>query len=257
MKSSWAEISERRNRLAALLLQEGYLSVSELARRFDVSEATIRRDLSALEKDSRITRTHGGALSEFDALFIPFYQRNMHHRESKQRIARAVLAVLRNGQVVFLDAGSTIYAVAEAIVEAGLELRIVTNSLPVAEALTPGPAIEIHLLGGCLLPHQLVLVGPGVTLSLSSWHFDVCLLGAEGMNEEGLWNSQDDISSFQRHVHGRSETSVFCLDGSKLGCVAPSFLLPWSLVDRVVSDAGPEQVAALGAEAGAVEWIAA
>lgn len=257
MKSSWVEIRERRDRLAAVLVQEGYLSVGDLAGRFGVSEATIRRDLSALEKDKRITRTHGGALSEFDALFVPFQQRNMQNREAKRRIGQAALQLLQNGQVVFLDAGSTVYAVAEAIVESNLELQVVTNSLPVAEVLTSSPVVETHLLGGCLLPHQLIVVGPGVTLSLSAWHFEVSLFSAEGMNEQGLWNSQEDITGFQRHVHGRSETCAFCLDVSKLGRVAPSFLLPWSLINRVVSDAVPDQVASLGKEAAEVEWLAA
>ncbi len=257
MKSSWAEIRERRDRLAAVLLKEGYLSVADLSARFGVSEATVRRDLSALEKDKRITRTHGGALSEFDALFVPFQQRNMQHREAKRRIGRAALQLLQDRLVVFLDAGSTVYAVAEAIVESNLQLQVVTNSLPVAEVLTASPAIETHLLGGCLLPHQLIVVGSGVTLSLSAWHFDVALLSAEGMNEQGLWNSQDDITAFQRHVHGRSDSCAFCLDVSKLGRLAPSFLLPWSLVGRVVSDARPAQIASLGRQATEVEWLAA
>ncbi|MEJ2145503.1 MAG: DeoR/GlpR family DNA-binding transcription regulator [Acidobacteriota bacterium] len=257
MKSSWAEVRERRDRLAAVLVQEGYLSVAELAARFTVSEATVRRDLSALEKDKRITRTHGGALSEFDALFVPFQQRNMQNREAKQRIARSALQLLQDGQVLFLDAGSTVFAVAEAIVESSLALQVVTNSLPVAEVLTSSPTVETHLLGGCLLPHQLIVVGSGVTLSLSAWHFDLSLFSAEGMSEQGLWNSQDDITGFQRHVHGRSETCAFCLDVSKLGRVAPSFLLPWSLIDRVVSDALPDQITSLGQEAMGVEWLAA
>lgn len=239
------------------MLQEGYSSVSDLAHRFSVSEATVRRDLTALAEDNRITRTHGGALYEFDALFVPFYQRNMQHREAKQRIGRAAMQLLKNGMVVFLDAGSTIYAVAEAIVEAKLELRVVTNSLPVAEALTPSPVVEIHLLGGCLLPHQLIVMGQGVTLSLSAWKLDLALLSAEGINPQGLWNSQDDIIGFQRHVHGRSRSTVFCLDASKFGRLAPGFLLPWSLVDGVVSDAGADQIASLGEAAATVEWFAA
>ena len=257
MKSSWAEIKDRRERLTAVLLQEGYLSVSDLAGRFEVSEATIRRDLSALEKDNRITRTHGGALSEFDALFVPFYQRNMQNREAKQRVARAALPLLRGARVVFLDAGSTVYAVAEAIVQSRLELRVVTNSLPVAEVLTSSAAVETHLLGGCLLPRQLIVVGPGATLSLSAWRLDLSLLSAEGVDEQGLWNSQDDITGFQRHVQGRSERCAFCLDASKLGHTAPSFLLPWSLVESVVSDARPDQILALGEDAATADWIAA
>ena len=257
MKSSLAEISDRRERLTTLLRREGYLSVNALSARFGVSEATVRRDLNALEKQNRITRTYGGALSEFDALFVPFYQRNMQNREAKSRIARAVLPMLESKQTLFLDAGSTVYAIAEALAESALDITIVTNSLPVAETLASANCMNTHLLGGCLLPHQLVVVGPGASLSLTAWQFDVALLSAEGMDSQGLWNSESEITDFQRHVCGRSEATTFCLDSSKIGRVAPSFLLPWRLVTRIVSDATAAQVSALGEAAAGVDWIAA
>ena len=139
MKSSLAEINARREGLATLLQREGYLSVSELAESFSVSEATIRRDLTALQKENRITRTYGGALSEYDALFVPFYQRNAQQRGLKGRIAREAARLIKRGNTLFLDAGSTVYALAERILEwDDGSLRIVTNSLPVAEVLLTG-----------------------------------------------------------------------------------------------------------------------
>jgi DeoR/GlpR family transcriptional regulator of sugar metabolism len=84
-----------------------------------------------------------------------------------------------------------------------------------------------------------VVVGGGAGLSLSAWRFDLAVMSAEGMTEDGLWNSRDEISEFQRHVCGRSGRAVFCLDASKLGRSAPSFLLPWRAVERLVTDADP------------------
>jgi DeoR/GlpR family transcriptional regulator of sugar metabolism len=247
MRSSLVEIQTRRKGLTSLLQREGYLSVSELAERFSVSEATIRRDLSELQKENRITRTYGGALSEYDALFVPFYQRNAQQKELKKRIAGEAVKYVKSGNTLFLDAGSTVYALAEEIAAIADEsLRIVTNSLPVAEVLASQGASETHLLGGNLLPHQLVLVGPGASLALSSWRFDLAFLSAEGMNEDGLWNSQEGISDFQRHVCGRSQRSVFCLDETKLGRLAPSFLMPWSGVDTLVTTATKAQLRSAG-----------
>ncbi len=258
MKSSLAEVSARRDRLASLLKKEGYLSVVELANRFHISEATVRRDLRALEAENLITRTYGGALSEYDALFMPFYQRNEQNRKSKERIARVALKRVRAGQRLFLDAGSTVYAIAERLGGAGVEpLKVVTNSLPVAEVLASRGSSEVHLLGGCLLPHQLVVVGPGASLSLSSWKFDLAFLSAEAMDAEGLWNSQDDISDFQRHLCGRSEQAVFCLDETKLGRRAPSFLTAWNDVDRLITTAKPEDCAGQGLVWDRESWEAA
>jgi len=255
VRTSLADIQERREGLTSLLQKEGYSSVAELSERFSVSEATIRRDLDALQKDKRLTRTYGGALSEYDALFVPFYQRNAQHRSLKKRMARSAVQCIKTSKTLFLDAGSTVFAIAEQIAERGVEsLTIVTNSLPAAEILASQGSSEVNLLGGRLLPHQLVVVGPGASISLGPWSFDLAFLSAEGMNKDGLWNSQDDISDFQRHVCGRASQSVFCLDESKLDQSAPSFLMPWKAVDTLVTTAGYEQLRASGMELDQEQW---
>jgi DeoR/GlpR family transcriptional regulator of sugar metabolism len=99
-----------------------------------------------------------------------------------------------------------------------------------------------------------VLVGPGASLALSSWHFDIAFLSAEGMNGDGLWNSQDGISDFQRHVCGRSQRSVFCIDETKLGKSAPSFLASWSAVDTLVTTATEAQLRSAGVELKQTRW---
>jgi DeoR/GlpR family transcriptional regulator of sugar metabolism len=105
------------------------------------------------------------------------------------------------------------------------------------------------------LPHQLVLVGPGASIGLSSWHFDLAFLSAQGMNADGLWNSQDDISNFQRDICGRSSRSVFCLDDSKLDQSAPSFLLPWKAVETLVTTADYGQLERCGVRINRRKWI--
>lgn len=256
MKSSLAEIAARRERLAGVLKEEGYLSVSDLAGRFSVSEATIRRDLSALEKEKKVTRTYGGALSEYDALFVPFYQRSLQNRDLKERLAQAAAAGIGRDQTIFLDAGSTVFALAESLASRRIPgLRVVTNNLPAAEALATKGACDVFLLGGQLLPHQLVVVGRGTSLSLTEWRFDAAYLSAEGMNGEGLWNSQDEISEFQRHVCGRSNQFVFCVDDSKLGRVAPSFVMGWPEVGVVITTAERREVARIVPSQFIEHWI--
>ena len=249
VRSSIAEIRQRREGLTSLLQKEGYLSVAELSHRFSVSDATIRRDLDALQEENRLTRTYGGALSEYDALFVPFYQRNAQRRGEKRRLAQAAVEYVQQDSTIFLDAGSTVFFVAEQVIELNHgTLTLVTNSLPVADLLASKGSSEVHLLGGRLLPHQLVVVGPGASIGLNSWRFDLAFLSAEGMNADGLWNSQDDISNFQRHLCGRSRRSVFCLDDSKLGRKAPSFLMSWDAVQTLVTTVEYGELSASGVE---------
>jgi DeoR/GlpR family transcriptional regulator of sugar metabolism len=232
--------------------------VSRLSRRFSVSEATIRRDLDALQKEKRLTRTYGGALLEYDEFFKPFHQRKTQHRLWKKRIARKTSLFIKPASTVFLDAGSTVFTIAEKIARLDIHgLTLVTNSLPVADVLSSHMNTEIHLLGGRLLPHQRVVAGTGASVSLGPWHFDLSFLSAEGMNGDGLWNSQDDISNFQRHLCGRSENAIFCLDESKLGRSAPSFLLPWDAVDQLITTASHEQLQAAGIRMDPQKWTQA
>ena len=106
-------VEARRSRLTELLLERGYLPISDLCEELGVSEATARRDLSALESEERITRTYGGALGEFNATFTYFRERLRHGTEAKGGIARAAAALVKPGMRVYLDAGTTSFAIAQ------------------------------------------------------------------------------------------------------------------------------------------------
>src|SRR3954468_24639264 len=115
MKVAMHIVEGRREKLAQLLRQHQYMPLSELCARLSISEATARRDLAALAEQKTITRTYGGALMEYDQRFASFRERLHPHREKKQRIAQAALALLKPGATCFLDAGTTIFALAEAL----------------------------------------------------------------------------------------------------------------------------------------------
>jgi len=129
-------VEARRSRLAELLMERGYLPVSELCEELGVSEATARRDLCALESEDRITRTYGGALGEFNATFTSFRERLRQGAEAKASIARAAVALIRPGMSVYLDAGTTSFAIAQELRRSAPEkLTIVTNNLALIETL--------------------------------------------------------------------------------------------------------------------------
>jgi len=231
-------VQGRRERLARLLRANGYLPLVEVCQRLGVSQATARRDLVALAADKAIIRTYGGAISEYDEGFASFRDRQRSHRAAKMRIAQAALGLLKPGSTCFLDAGTTIHLLAEAIAEADIRpLTIVTNNLPVAEALSDAKGVEVDLVAGRYAARQRVLLGAKAQRSVTLWQFDAAFLSAEGMNEEGLWNSQADVVALQRAVAEMAPMVAFCIDASKVGERAPEFLLPWTCVHRLVTDA--------------------
>lgn len=247
MKVPFHVVQGRRERLAHLLRANGYLPLGELCQRLQVSPATARRDLAALVRDKAITRTWGGALIEYDQRFASFRERSQENREAKSRIARAALTLVKPGATLFMDAGTTIHALAEAIVASRLRpLTVVTNNLPVAEALAQAEGVEVELLAGRYAARQRVVAGAKAQRSLAFWRFDAAFLGAEGMDGEGLWNSQADVVALQRAVAERSPVAAFCVDATKAGARAPEFLLPWPRVHRLVTDADLDQLKSLG-----------
>jgi DeoR/GlpR family transcriptional regulator of sugar metabolism len=250
VKVAFHIVQGRRERLAQLLRDNGYLPVGELCTRLGISEATARRDLAALEADKAILRTRGGALMDYDQRFASFRDRQQANREGKARIARAALELIRPGTTCFLDSGTTIHALAEAIVASAVRpLTVVTNNLPVAEALSAAEGIDVELIGGRYASRQRTLLGPRAVRSLKLWRFDAAFLGAEGMDEAGLWNSHAEVVAFQRAVSRMTPRAAFCVDASKSGKRAPEFLMPWTEVDRLVTDASAAQLRAGGVSA--------
>ncbi|MCX6966898.1 MAG: DeoR/GlpR family DNA-binding transcription regulator [Verrucomicrobia bacterium] len=245
----------RRERLAAMLAQHGYMPVSELCCRLKVSEATARRDLAALAGEKKIKRTYGGAVSEFDNRFPSFLERTGTSRRAKTQIAAAALSYLSPGLTIFLDSGTTMYAIAEAFrAQPVVPLTVVTCNIPVGEMLAAIPGVHVFLVAGQLLARQSTLLGDAAVRSLQFWRFDVAFLSAEGMDQAGIWNSQQAIVAQQKVTLQRSTRSIFCLDGGKLNRQAPDILLPWRDVDVLLTEVPMQKLIASGIEITAKQY---
>ena len=238
MKVALHLVEARRDRLAGLLKQHRYLPLHQVCRRLNISEATARRDLTALVKDRRVTRTYGGALADFSNSFASFAERQAKAEAAKTRIAANALRFLQPGMTCYIDAGTTMLYLADTLRRhPASSATIVSNNLPVAEALAEVKGLEVHLIGGLLLRRQSVLLGEKACQGARQWKFDLAFLGAEGMTSRGLFNSQQDVVRYQRIVAARATRVAFCLDATKLGHEAAHFLLPWSRIDLLLTDA--------------------
>ena len=247
MKVPLHVVQARRERLAHLLQEHRYLPIKELCRRLGVSEATARRDLAALAQEKKITRTYGGALHEFNDRFPSFRERRSQASRAKARTVQAALPLFEPNKTYFFDSGTTIFALAEAFRDQPVTpVTIVTSNLPVGEMLAAIPGVQVFQLAGQLLHLQSTLLGETAQKSLEFWNFDVAFLSTEGMNAEGLWNSQAAIVEQQKVVVQRSKRNVFCIDGSKLNRQAPHFLLPWDQVDLLLTDLPNEKLLRAG-----------
>jgi DeoR/GlpR family transcriptional regulator of sugar metabolism len=263
MKVALHVIKARRERLAELLSERQYMPLGELCERLNISEATARRDLAALAEDQVLTRTWGGALGgalrDYNERFRSFGERQAQAADAKRAIATAAVGLVSAGQTCFLDAGTTVLAVAEALLARGPRpLTVVTNNLPVAEILSAaGGDLTVNLIGGQYFARQRLVLGRQAVRGLRLWKFDAAFLGAEGMDAAGLWNSHADVVALQRQVAATTPQVGFCVDAGKCGRQAPAFLLPWGEVKHLVSDAGVATLASHGIVLGEGQLVAA
>ncbi len=250
MKVSRHVVAARREELARLLAKQGYLPVREVCDRLGISEATARRDLAALAQGRRLMRTYGGAvadLSAFDRRFPSFLERRKIAAAAKRRIAERAWKEFTPGTTIFLDSGTTPYAIAEELAARPVaDLCVVTCNLPAAELLANTTGIRVCVLAGELLPRQSVLLGEYAARSAGFWRYDVTLLGAEGVTHDGAWNSNENIASFQRAVAAASCRILICADASKIGRKTETLLLPWSRLDGWITDATHAEAVAGG-----------
>jgi len=234
--------------MTLLLRDRSYLPVAELCKRFRISEATARRDLEALSREKSIVRTFGGAMVDYDRRFAPFADRLKVAAAAKTRIAARAVELIEPGMTIFLDAGTTLFTVADLLRRRPMELQVVTNSLAVAEKLAHVTEIEVHLLGGRLLPNQAVLLGDNTTKAAGFHRFDLALLGAEAMDETGVWNSAANVVELQIAVIEQARRHALCLDGRKLGHCGPELLARWSTLDALICELSFDELRAAGVD---------
>jgi len=230
-------VEARHRKLAELLQRHRYLGIADLCKEFGISEATVRRDLVFLEKSHLITRTYGGALADFNLRFPSFRSRRSTGTQGKQAIVQQAFGLLRPEAVVYLDAGTTVFMLAELIRATPVRpLTCVTSNLPAADLLAEVDGVSVHLLGGQVLRRQSVLLGDEACRSAGYWNFDLALLGAEGMTREGVWNSSAAVVALQKAVMAKSKTTAVLLDRTKLGRTAPTFLGGWDTLNALLTD---------------------
>src|SRR6202022_4849166 len=202
---------ERRRAIVKILNREGRVLVTTLARQFKTSQVTIRKDLDILQSQGLAYRSHGGALLSEGVLEDPTLREKekLHHKE-KLRIAAAAAGMVKEGQVVILDSGTTTTAIARAL-RGVRRLTIVTNAVNIAADLA-GTDVEVILTGGTLRKNSFSLVGPIAEEMLRYLHADTLFLGVDGFDVHSGCRTPNLLEAKgNRHMGKRHSARVhFC-----------------------------------------------
>jgi DeoR family transcriptional regulator of aga operon len=245
---------QRQARITAIVEDEGFARVADLAARFGVSTVTVRSDLQALETRGRLRRIRGGAVPRHALRSEqPFEVAARDLAEEKARIGRCAAGLVADGDTVLLDVGTTTTAIAEALV-ARTDLRdvtVVTSGLKVALALEPaGPRISVVVTGGTLRRLQHSLVNPFGTLMLERLNASLAFIGCNGVDPRGgVTNINLPEAEVKRAMLLAARRPIVVADATKLGDVEVAKVCDLAEVSMLVTDrsADPALVAEITA----------
>ena len=242
---------ERRRLIRTLVESQSQGSVSELARRFKVSEVTIRSDLTALADVGALVRIHGGALPPGEGEELPITVKQTLHHAEKVRIAAAAAGLIQDGETLILDSGTTTAEIARQI--RGLKLRslnVITNALNIAVLLANAHHVNLIIPGGVLRRKSWSLSGPQAEQALRDLQADRLFLGVDSLDPEiGLMTPYVLEARMNAMMIRIARQIVAVTDSSKLLRRNLSVIAPVEQVHLLITDqaAAPDAVAAIRA----------
>jgi DeoR family fructose operon transcriptional repressor len=231
--------AERQQSILERLHRAGKITVEELTVAFGVSAPTIRNDLARLEEQGHLKRTHGGAIALQRTLFEPAYaQRLVMRHEEKRAIARTAAAMVRDGETVLLDAGTTTYEMALLLKERR-DLTVVTNSIANAQALMENGALDVILVGGSLQVRRQAILGPLAVKFLEPFRVDRAFLAFNGIDSKlGFTVVDFDAAEIKQRMMACARETIVVADSSKIGQTAFASAAPLTAARLLITDAG-------------------
>jgi DeoR/GlpR family transcriptional regulator of sugar metabolism len=229
--------AQRQGEIKRLLLARGALSVEELCSLVSASPATIRRDLAYLQDSLGIERTHGGAaVQALRPAEQNFAAREAQDVEEKRAIAEAVLTLIEPGSTIFMNDGSSIMAVAKAIVAVGIEVFVATPAVNVSTTLSENPKATVCLLGGFVRQTSLATSGPFAEAMVAQINADLALISPDGLSADGgLTFTYASDAVLARCMSDKARRTVAIAVGAKLGRTERIGALPLSSVGEIIT----------------------
>jgi DeoR/GlpR family transcriptional regulator of sugar metabolism len=227
----------RKQEILSLLKSNGQVIAKEVSRSMGVSEDTIRRDLREMAHEGLLQRVHGGALPASPAM-ADFAGRESITAEGKVAIGRAAAQMIRAGQVVILDGGTTSREIARHIPR-DLKVTVVTHSPTIALELVNHPNAEVILIGGRMFKHSVVAVGAAAIEAIGNLHADIFFMGVTGVHPKtGLTTGDFEEAAVKRALsHAAAETIVLA-SSEKLNAASPFAVIPLAEVSGIITERG-------------------
>lgn len=246
---------QRREEIKRLLLQKKNVSVGEISRKFNVSDETVRRDLTLLSNEGFCTKTYGGA-----SLVVRSIARTTSSvkkglvLEEKQKIAKIAARQIKPGDCVFLDHSTTVAELCPEI--QNMDLTVVTNSLWVIRELSSHENINLVVTGGSVRVDDQGMFGLEALNFLRHHYFDKVFLSCKSLHlTRGVFDADEQIASFRQTLCALGAKSYLLVDHTKFGVPGFIQIMSYEKLDALITDALPDEAWAEALEKADVEVL--
>lgn len=233
--------TERRQSILEIIKVQGSARVENMARKYAVSEVTIRNDLKYLEQRGLIHRSHGGALLKQNVGFDhPLVEKQQLRMQEKREIAKSAASLIKDGDSIILDSGTTTFEILQ-FLEKKVDITILSNAVNIAYAAISLPNVNTLLTGGFLRKRSFSLIGPDAEALLSKYYVDKLFLGVDGLDlEYGISTPNPEEASLNRIMVGISREIIVVADSSKFGRCSLSKICGIDAITKLITDSNIE-----------------
>ncbi len=227
----------RKKIILGLLKDRDFASTQEILQECNVSEITVRRDLSEMEKKGLLIRTHGGAIKKVttDNLFL-YNEKVNQKRIEKEYICKIASGFIQSNDIIFIDCGSTVSFLTKYISKIE-SLTVITNSLPIVSELINFENIKLILIGGEVDNKRRAIYGYSAIQNISQYHANKAFIGADGISlSRGVTSYNEKSASITLKMAENSDEVFLLCDSSKIEKDSLVRFAPLSIVDYVITD---------------------
>lgn len=232
----------RHEQILKLIRVNGFMPIDELAKQLNVTPQTIRRDINQLSEEHLLRRFHGGAALGSSVENEEYSTRKVKHQAAKTQIAQLICEHIPDNASLFMNIGTTIEAVAKALIVRHQHLRIITNNIHVASIMTRRADFEVIITGGVVRPQDGGITGVATLDMIEQFKVDYAIIGASGIDADGTLLDYDyrEVRAAKAMMKNARQRWLV-VDSSKFGRNAMMKLCHISELNAVFTDDDPPE----------------
>ncbi|RWY50225.1 DeoR/GlpR family DNA-binding transcription regulator [Mucilaginibacter gilvus] len=232
---------KRKQKILAGLEKQGEVDIKKLATELAVSEITVRRDLNQLAADGLLYRTHGGAVKvNPNEKPHTFANKTAQNAAVKDAICRVAAAQIQDGDIIFMDCGSTVFRLCQFI--KNKKIKVITNSLPVIYELQES-AVSLNIIGGELDGDRQAIHGTTANEHIARYRATKAFLGVDGISVNGLFANSEKEAGITTAFATQSAYTYMLCDSAKIGKETYLNFAALDLINAIITNAPQEKLA--------------